>query len=133
MQLGHVGEGVEGVSIGFSGDDVGIRVSAGRICRGVGAPVLSMLAVSVATNVGDGVGFKVGRLDEGRGVGVPLGFDVIVGDVDGTMNSVGRLEVVGDKVVGRREGEFVGAEVMIMGTTGESVGNSEGDTVGDKN
>mmetsp|Transcript_1446 Transcript_1446/g.2170 ORF Transcript_1446/g.2170 Transcript_1446/m.2170 type:complete len:86 (-) Transcript_1446:102-359(-) len=65
------------------------------------------------------------------------------------MNSDGGFEIVGDSVIGRREGEIVGESVLgeivgisvlgeivgvsviMMVSTGESVGKLEGDVVGD--
>lgn len=72
-------------------------------------------------------------------MGSLLGIDVCDGATDGSMNSDGRLEIVGIRVSGRRDGEIVGKlvvgvgvgeDVMIIVSTGEIVGNLEGNIVG---
>mmetsp|Transcript_27216 Transcript_27216/g.58318 ORF Transcript_27216/g.58318 Transcript_27216/m.58318 type:complete len:85 (-) Transcript_27216:1517-1771(-) len=82
IQLGQVGEGVDGTG----------NASVGR---GVGDNVLSEPSVSELPNVDNAVGSKVGRRVDGRGVGTLLGIDVCDGGADGSMNLDGGLEIVG--------------------------------------
>ena len=117
---GQVGPGVEGI---LTGEIVGRSVSAGMI-------VFSFPNVGVFPGVAGAVGFKVGRRDVGIGVGILLGISESDGKDDGWTNSEGALETVGERVVGRREGEIVGVDVL---TTGKGVGASKGACVGGMN
>mmetsp|Transcript_33158 Transcript_33158/g.56324 ORF Transcript_33158/g.56324 Transcript_33158/m.56324 type:complete len:202 (-) Transcript_33158:249-854(-) len=144
IHLGQVGEGEEGEGYDSFGDVVGDRLSAGRICRGVGYTELSVSSVSVSPDVGaivglSVVGFSVGRRVVGIGVGSLVGKLVFDGEADGSRFIDGGYEIVGDGVTGLREGEIVGVsvvgksvgeEVIMMGNVGESVGISEGAFVG---